>query len=59
MEDLTENAEKAASRNKCESSKQSTDCFVQERVVQAFPSFWHLRKTKIEAEIFGGDMTRV
>lgn len=59
MEDLTENAEKAASRNKFESSKQSTDCFVQERVVQAFLSFWHLRKTKIEAEIFGGDMTQL
>lgn len=36
MEDLTEKAEKAASRNKCESSKQSSDYFVQEKVVQAF-----------------------
>ena len=36
VEDLTEKAEKAASRNKCESSKQSSDYFVQEKVVQAF-----------------------
>ena len=36
MEDLTEKAEKAASRTKCKSSKQSSDYFVQEKVVQAF-----------------------
>ena len=36
MEDLTEIAEKAASRNKCESSKQSTAYFVTEKVVKAF-----------------------
>lgn len=36
MEDLTEKAEKAASRHKCESSKQSSEYFVQENVVQAF-----------------------
>ena len=42
MEDLTEKAEKAASRTKCKSSKQSSDYFVQEKVVQAFMS--ELRK---------------
>lgn len=36
MEDVTEKAEKAASRNKCEWSKQSSEYFVQEKVVQAF-----------------------
>ena len=36
MEDVTEKAEKAASRNKCESSKQSSEYFMQKNVVQAF-----------------------
>lgn len=36
MEDVTEKADKAASRNKCESSKQSSEYFMQENVVQAF-----------------------
>ena len=36
MEDVTEKADKAASRNKCGSSKQSSEYFVQENVVQAF-----------------------
>ena len=65
MEDLTEKAEKAASRNKCESSNKATTLCRKKLYkhscvrVKEGSSFWHLRKTKIEAEIFGGDDTSI
>lgn len=66
MEDLTEKAEKAASRTNANRPNNQATTLCRKKLykhscvrVKEGSSFWHLRKTKIEAEIFGDDHTSI